>query len=115
MNLWARLFRLWHLIFITDKLKAGLNHNNCIGIIAKCLVIALIKNKPDSYLMKLIIFLLLACTTITVNGQVSFDTSSLIRDNKAIYSLVVSVKDSVLYVRSFNGKKNDDLFNNQSL
>lgn len=65
--------------------------------------------------MKLIIFLLLACTTITVNGQVSFDTSSLIRDNKAIYSLVVSVKDSVLYVRSFNGKKNDDLFNNQSL
>jgi CubicO group peptidase (beta-lactamase class C family) len=65
--------------------------------------------------MRLITFLLLACTTVTVNGQVTFDTSSLIRDSKAIYSLVVSVKDSVLYARSFNGKKNDDLFNNQSL
>ncbi|HEX6428172.1 MAG TPA: serine hydrolase [Niastella sp.] len=65
--------------------------------------------------MRIIILLILACTTVTVNAQLSLDTSSNVRNNKAIFSLVVSVKDSVLYARSFNGKKNDDLFNNQSL
>lgn len=62
-------------------------------------------------------FILFALLFISVAAQSQdpFDTSTFIRNNKAIYSLVVSVKDSVVYAQSFNGKKNDDLSNNQSL
>lgn len=50
-----------------------------------------------------------------VKSQVPFDTSSHLNNSRAIFSLVVSVKDSVVYARSFNGKTNNDLFNSQSL
>jgi CubicO group peptidase (beta-lactamase class C family) len=65
--------------------------------------------------MRIIIFSVFVFATLAGTCQPSFDTASCIRDNKAILSLVVSVKDSTIYARSFNGKKNDDLFNNQSL
>jgi len=65
--------------------------------------------------MRICILSLLVFTSLAGICQPSFDTASCIRDNKAILSLVVSVKDSSIYARSFNGKKNDDLFNNQSL
>lgn len=48
-------------------------------------------------------------------SQVSFDTSTLIKNNPGIYSLVVSLKGKNIYHRSFNGKKENELFNNQSL
>lgn len=65
--------------------------------------------------MRIITFFLLVFSTLAVSAQTPFDTSSLVRDNRGIYSLVVSVKDSVIYNRSFNGKKKEELFNNQSL
>jgi CubicO group peptidase (beta-lactamase class C family) len=65
--------------------------------------------------MRIIIFSVFVFATLAGRCQLSFDTARCIRDNKAILSLVVSVKDSTIYARSFNGKKNDDLFNNQSL
>ena len=48
-------------------------------------------------------------------GQTPLDTSSLITDNHALRALVVSVDDSVLYARTFDGHKKEDLFNSQSL
>ncbi|QNL47819.1 serine hydrolase [Olivibacter sp. SDN3] len=65
--------------------------------------------------MRIIIFLVLVVTTETGRSQIFFDTSSHINNNRAIFSLVVSVKDSIAYAGSFNGKENNDLFNNQSL
>jgi len=65
--------------------------------------------------MRIIILSVFVFATLAGICQPSFDTASSIRDNKAILSLVVSVKDSTVYTRSFNGQKNDDLFNNQSL
>lgn len=65
--------------------------------------------------MRKIIVLVGVLITVTVQGQLTFDTSSSIRNNTALYSLVVSVKENTVYTRSFNGKKNDELFNNQSL
>jgi len=62
----------------------------------------------------LALYILLFVPTI-VKSQVTFDTSAYIRDNPAIFSLVISVKDSILYTSSFNGKSSNDLFNNQSL
>lgn len=53
--------------------------------------------------------------TSGVKSQVAFDTSSYIRSNPAILSLVVSVKDSVVFAKSFNSNRNDELLNHQSL
>lgn len=50
-----------------------------------------------------------------IQAQSALDTSSLIRDSRSILSLVVSVNDSLMYNRSFNGHSSDELFNNQSL
>ena len=65
--------------------------------------------------MRIIIFFSLFFAALTTSAQTSFDTSALVRDNPGIYSLVVSVKDSIVYNRAFNGKSAGDLFNNQSL
>ncbi|UAY57207.1 serine hydrolase domain-containing protein [Arachidicoccus terrestris] len=50
-----------------------------------------------------------------IKAQIRLDTSSFIRHNQSILSLVVYVSDSLAYAQSFNGHSNDDLFNNQSL
>jgi CubicO group peptidase (beta-lactamase class C family) len=65
--------------------------------------------------MRVAICFLFFFSALTTNAQTSFDTSALVRDNPGIYSLVVAVKDSVVYHKVFNGKKPDELFNNQSL
>lgn len=65
--------------------------------------------------MRKIILLAGILIKVTVKGQLTFDTSASIRNNPAIFSLVVSVKENTVYTQSFNGKKNEDLFNNQSL
>lgn len=65
--------------------------------------------------MRIIIFFLLLFPVLSASSQPPFDTSALVRDNRSIYSLVVSVKDSIIYNRTFNGKRTDDVFNNQSL
>jgi CubicO group peptidase (beta-lactamase class C family) len=65
--------------------------------------------------MRIIVFFLLLFSVLTARAQSSFDTSALVRDNRGIYSLVIAVKDSIIYNRTFNGKQADDLFNNQSL
>ncbi len=65
--------------------------------------------------MRKIILFVLVLTAVSVEGQISFDTSWYIRNNPAIFSLVVSIKGNTVYAKSFNGKKNEDLFNNQSL
>lgn len=65
--------------------------------------------------MRINIFFVFVFISVSVKSQFSFDTSSYIHSNPAIYSLVVSVKDTIVYAKSFNGKKNDNLFNNQSL
>lgn len=65
--------------------------------------------------MRIFIFFLLFFSVLTTSAQTPFDTSALVRDNRGIYSLVIAVKDSIIYNRTFNGKQADDLFNNQSL
>jgi CubicO group peptidase (beta-lactamase class C family) len=65
--------------------------------------------------MRKIIILVGMLIAVSVDGQVTFDTISYIRNNPAIFSLVVSVKENTIFAKSFNGKKNGDLFNNQSL
>lgn len=65
--------------------------------------------------MKRVIFYVLIFIGGAVQAQHPLDTSTYIRNNPGIYSLVVAVKDSIIYIRSFNGKKNDELRNNQSL
>lgn len=65
--------------------------------------------------MKLLVCFALLFAAITAQCQARFDTCACIRDNRSIFSLMVAVKDSVAYARSFNGKQNDELFNNQSL
>lgn len=65
--------------------------------------------------MRIIFFLLLTTTAISVKSQAPFDTASAIGNNRGIYSLVVAVKDQVIYTKAFNGQKIDDLRNHQSL
>lgn len=52
---------------------------------------------------------------VTANAQFTFDTSAFVRNNANLYSIVVSKNDSVVYKKFFNGRKETDLFNNQSL
>lgn len=65
--------------------------------------------------MRFLFLLLLTFSLLPAKSQVAFDTAAALRNSKSIYSLVVSVKDSVVYAQSFNGRKKDDLCNNQSL
>jgi len=58
---------------------------------------------------------LLAVLTIAGQAQMRFDTSSFVRNNANLWSIVVSKNDSVIYKRFFNGKIGSDQFNNQSL
>jgi CubicO group peptidase (beta-lactamase class C family) len=45
----------------------------------------------------------------------SIDTAAVIKNNRQLYSIVVSQNDKIVYNQYFNGKSNQDLFNNQSL
>lgn len=65
-----------------------------------------------------VLTLTLACLGLqagNLKAQSPLDTSALIQNNRSIYALVVSVKDSVWYARSFNDTPENALLNNQSL
>ena len=67
--------------------------------------------------MKKIFLLLLSITLVTQSGfaQINIDTSRFVKDNRQLYSVVVSKNDKIIYNQYFNGKTGADLFNNQSL
>lgn len=50
-----------------------------------------------------------------VYAQIKIDTSVFVKDNRQLYSVVVSQNDSIVYQQYFNGKTQKVLFNNQSL
>lgn len=62
-----------------------------------------------------ILLALLISSAGRANAQLPPEISSALSDNRGILSLVVSVKDSILYTGTFNGRDPDELFNNQSL
>jgi CubicO group peptidase (beta-lactamase class C family) len=51
----------------------------------------------------------------SLHAQAPFDTATALRNNPGIFSLVVTMDDSTVYSRYFNGKGPTELFNNQSL
>ncbi|MBO9731449.1 MAG: serine hydrolase [Chitinophaga sp.] len=65
--------------------------------------------------MRIICFLLLVLIASSVKSQAPFDTALAVRNNRGIYSLVIAVKNQVVYANTFNGQKENDLRNHQSL
>lgn len=64
------------------------------------------------------IFFLLPAAVLTIQTafpQINIDTSRFVKDNRQLYSVVVSQNDKIIYHHYFNGKSAADLFNNQSL
>jgi len=72
--------------------------------------------KPGQLIMKiaLLLFFLTAFLS-TGHAQIRIDTSAYVKDNKQLYSVVVSQNDKVVFSRYFNGKTDTTLYNNQSL
>jgi CubicO group peptidase (beta-lactamase class C family) len=48
-------------------------------------------------------------------SQINIDTAAIIKNNRQLFSIVVSQNDKIVYSQYFNGKSQQDLFNNQSL
>jgi CubicO group peptidase (beta-lactamase class C family) len=61
------------------------------------------------------ILLLLALFTKSAFAQINIDTAAVVKNNRQLYSIVVSQNDKVTYSLYYNGKNSADLFNNQSL
>jgi len=51
----------------------------------------------------------------TAYSQINIDTSSIVKNDRQLYSVVVSQDDKLIYDQYFNGKNSGVLFNNQSL
>jgi CubicO group peptidase (beta-lactamase class C family) len=51
----------------------------------------------------------------TVHSQIITDNSVYVKNNRQLYSIVVSQNDQIVCNQYFNGKSSQDLFNNQSL
>src|SRR5258708_6790180 len=51
----------------------------------------------------------------TAYSQIKIDTSVYVKNNHQLYAVVVSQNDSMIFKQYFNGKGENDLFNNQSL
>jgi CubicO group peptidase (beta-lactamase class C family) len=49
------------------------------------------------------------------HSQVKIDTSEFVKNNRQLYSVVISQNDNIIYKQFYNGKTDRDLFNNQSL
>jgi len=49
------------------------------------------------------------------HAQIRIDTAAYVKDNKQLYSVVVSQNDKVVFSQYFNGKTDTTLYNNQSL
>lgn len=64
---------------------------------------------------KILLILISALASQTGFAQINIDTSRFVKDNRLLYSVVVSQNDKIIYSQYFNGKTGADLFNNQSL
>ncbi|SHN11002.1 serine hydrolase domain-containing protein [Mucilaginibacter sp. OK098] len=60
-------------------------------------------------------FLISSLLISTGYSQINIDTAAIIKNNRQLYSIVVSQNDKIVYNQYFNGKSQQDLFNNQSL
>ena len=66
--------------------------------------------------MKKALFTFLICILLnTTYAQIKIDTSALVKNNRQLYSVVISQNDQVVFEQYFNGKNDEELFNNQSL
>jgi len=66
--------------------------------------------------MKKALFTFLIGTLLnTAYAQIKIDTSALVKNNRQLYSVVVSQNDEIIFQQYFNGKSDKELFNNQSL
>jgi len=63
----------------------------------------------------LLAFLISSLFISTGYSQINIDTAAIIKNNRQLYSIVVSQNDKIVYNQYFNGKSQQDLFNNQSL
>ncbi|MDO3641706.1 serine hydrolase [Mucilaginibacter sp. L3T2-6] len=66
---------------------------------------------------KLFLPLLLAfiLSAHAVFSQINIDTATAVKNNRQLYSIVVSQNNKVIFNHYYNGKKTTDLYNNQSL
>jgi CubicO group peptidase (beta-lactamase class C family) len=63
----------------------------------------------------LIAFLPVFLFTCKCYSQINIDTASFVKDNKQLYAITVSKNDKIVYQNFFNGKTDQDIFNDQSL
>ncbi|MBS1520149.1 MAG: serine hydrolase [Bacteroidetes bacterium] len=72
--------------------------------------------KPGQPMMKKALLLLLFTAFLSVGqAQIRIDTSAYVKNNKQLYSVVISQNDKVVFSQYFNGKTDTTLYNNQSL
>lgn len=63
----------------------------------------------------LLVFLISPLLISAGYSQMNIDTAKVVKNNRQLYSIVVSQNDKIIYNQYFNGKAESDLFNNQSL
>lgn len=61
------------------------------------------------------IFSAIIFTSAAAVAQIRIDTSAYVKNNRQLYSIVVSQNDKVVFSQYFNGKTDTGLYNNQSL
>lgn len=71
--------------------------------------------KFECHMNRYVLFLAFVFSCFSSYAQAPFDTATALRNNPGIFSLVVTMDDSTVYSRYFNGKGSTELFNNQSL
>jgi CubicO group peptidase (beta-lactamase class C family) len=72
--------------------------------------------KPRQPMMRKALLLLLFTAFLSVaQAQIKIDTSAYVKNNKLLYSVVISQNDKVVFSQYFNGKTDTTLYNNQSL
>lgn len=64
---------------------------------------------------KIVSLILLGMVGFSVCAQTGADTSSSIRKIPSLYCIVISLKDTIRYEQHFNGTKDSDVFDDQSL
>ncbi|MBV8391074.1 MAG: serine hydrolase, partial [Mucilaginibacter sp.] len=64
---------------------------------------------------KALLLLFLTVSLSVAHAQIVIDTSAYVKDNKQLYSVVVSQNDKVVFSQYYNGKADTMLYNNQSL
>lgn len=64
---------------------------------------------------KALLPLLLTVFLSAASAQIRIDTSAYVKNNKQLYSVVISQNDKIVFSQYFNGKTDTMLYNNQSL